>query len=192
MFSLVFAVLMGPVDPAPTAVQVTVTQGRTVSAGSGTVVHCDGTHSIILTNRHVCPCDAGKIEIVVNGRKLPATFVGADDKADLAAVKVKEKLPVAPVAAKEPAKGTELRAWGYGDGKRTAKKGEAIGNVQDAKTAEGVSVYFVNVHPVPGDSGCGLFCPKGHLTAVVWGGNREACCVPLPSIKRFLSRFCCK
>lgn len=189
-FAAILAITLVPVDPAPAAVQVSVAHGGVIHSGSGTVIHCDGKCSIVLTNRHVCPSADGKIVVNVGGRKLPATWLGCDSKADLAAVKVDEKLPCVPLAKDTPPKGTPLRAWGYGGGNRTAKKGEAIGPKDNARTMDGAAVYFVNVHPIPGDSGCGLFCPLGRLVAVNWGGNREACCVGLPDIRRFIGQWC--
>lgn len=67
---------------------------QVTSLGSGFVIDAGGT---IVTNNHVI---AGADEITVNfsdGRSLPATLVGKDEKTDLAVLRVKSDTPLAYV-----------------------------------------------------------------------------------------------
>ena len=61
-------------------------QRRTQSAGSGVIV--DASNGYVLTNHHVIE-GADEIEVTLrDGRKLPATLLGSDEKVDLAVLKI--------------------------------------------------------------------------------------------------------
>jgi serine protease Do len=76
---------------------------RVQSLGSGFVIDPSG---IIVTNNHVIE-DADEITVnFPNGRKLPATVIGHDDKTDIALIRVK---PAAPLTAVKFGDSTKLR-----------------------------------------------------------------------------------
>lgn len=70
------------------------TPRKNAGLGSGVIV---ADHGIILTNAHVVD-SADEIEVLLNdGRRFPATVVGADPESDLAVLRIKaEKLAVIP------------------------------------------------------------------------------------------------
>ena len=67
-------------------------QSHTRSEGSGFIIRPDG---YILTNQHVI-ADAEKLEVrLKDGRRYPAKLVGADDRTDIAVIKIEAKeLPI--------------------------------------------------------------------------------------------------
>ncbi|MEJ0013367.1 MAG: Do family serine endopeptidase [Bauldia sp.] len=76
---------------------------RVQSLGSGFVIDPSG---IIVTNNHVIE-DADEITVnFPNGKKLPATVIGHDDKTDIALIRVK---PAAPLTAVKFGDSTKLR-----------------------------------------------------------------------------------
>src|SRR3569623_2365574 len=61
------------------------------SLGSGFIIKADGT---IVTNNHVIDGADEIDEMLTDGTRLPAKLIGADDKADLAVLKVDARHPL--------------------------------------------------------------------------------------------------
>jgi len=88
-----------PVEPTPGSPMPDLPKNgpseKVQSLGSGFVIDAKG---IILTNNHVVR-DADKIDVTfTDGTTLPAKLLGADDKTDIAVLKVEPKAPLAHVA----------------------------------------------------------------------------------------------
>jgi serine protease Do len=62
--------------------------------GSGFVVDADG---LIVTNHHVIKGASEILVVLADGRELPATIQGVDERTDLAVLKVKSDTPLVPV-----------------------------------------------------------------------------------------------
>lgn len=200
LFVLLVASVAWAAEPSDSAVRIArlkfqdnaegVMQGHG-GYGSGTVVRAKDGWSFVLTNKHVAP-DNDRFYFVRHGDKVHwALWLGVDDAADLALLKVNAVLPVVAVADAEPPAGTLLKQWGYpGAGPCDPKQGELLAD--KLKDQNGYNPVAVNFSVRPGDSGSGVFA-GGKLVAVVYGGHTEgtkrlppAHCVRLADVKRFL------
>jgi hypothetical protein len=185
------AVKVVRVELADNAAGVT---GASVSMGSGTVVGSAGGKSLVLTCWHICPDGDGLVAVRVGGKSYPAEWLGADDKLDLAALRVSAELPVAGLADRGAGAGAELRQWGYTGGGRTNPKKGAAGTVEPAEV--GGKLYTVLIVRLPadfGDSGAGVF-EGDKLVGVCMGkatgpAGTVALVVVLDDVKRFLRRW---
>jgi S1-C subfamily serine protease len=202
------AALAGPEESAVKIVRTGARDGF----GSGTVVRSTKAGSFILTNWHVAPDRTSKFTVHHSGRAYPTDWVAADDRTDLALLRVNAELPTVDVADELPAVGTELRQWGFSEGgPQKPKSGRLL-----AETARAVvwtpfrwvttaDTCRVDITPEFGDSGAALFAPDGRAVAVVYCGDvanapaggdgpvrkvlvAPETCVGPPDIKRFLTR----
>jgi len=202
MFSLLMFLFMQPVgdvpaavDPESAAVKVTRSVEPRLFNGSGTVVHCDGQRSFVLTNRHVCPRAEGAIEVRAGNWIGTAKFIAADPVADLAMLSVDAKLPVAQLAKDDPLSGDDLRQWGFPSGKREPKEGRSAGMLDVSEGGHKMTILTTSIPIAEGDSGSGVFNAKGHLVGVAYaaavhsGGVKREHCVGLPDIRRFVARW---
>jgi hypothetical protein len=174
---------------ASVRVDVAREDGR-VAGGSGTLVRWSG-RVLVLTCRHVVPDDSCPIVVTLrSGRTLPATFLAADARADLAAVNVPAaRLRPVALAADELAPGAPVLQIGcpgcYRPRVLCYRRGERLD--VDA-SAGGVPVVVLRfAEPiVSGDSGSGLFA-GGRLCGVVWGSNGDtASATGAAEVRRFL------
>ena len=184
--------------------------------GSGTIVAVDSEwqRALVLTCRHVLPDDpapkrnlslsvvmspaqlaAGdRIEVILpDGRKFTASWLMADERADLAAcvIPATESLPCAPVADRQPDPGEAVWQVGYPGGVGPkARSGVARGLNGWIQT--GAPVWGLNLWCAPGDSGSGIFRPSdGALVGVLWGGTQgkpDTAANCLADVRRFLQR----
>jgi hypothetical protein len=126
--------LAGPVlaEPEDAAVKV-VRTGLRDGVGSGTVIHTGKRGSFVLTNWHVAPNGASKFTVYSGGQAYPAQWVAADDRTDLALLRVDARLAAVELADELPAVGTELRQWGCSlGGPRKAKAGRLLADTARA------------------------------------------------------------
>jgi hypothetical protein len=135
--------------------------GGTISLGSGTVVRVKGEWSYVLTCKHAIPDSTLPITVLSGRQWYPAEFVKADGIADLALVKVRAKLAVAPVAAADPPVGSQLWQQGCKDG------GPPLVRTGPLRLAA-PSTWEIDMESFPGQSGAGVFHGTA-LVAVYWG-----------------------
>ncbi len=190
---LLSLLLAGPVPcaaaPDPAACSVFIRYGS--AAGSGTCVACEGGHSLVLTNAHVCPDQGVRVAVDAGGKTYQGFVVyseGAARGADLAAVFVWGELPAARLADAEPAVGCAVCQYGHPwhrNGGLMPKTGTFLG-VAPFREQSGERVVETTVVSESGDSGSGVFVGS-ELVAVTWGGSGgRACCVPLAAVRRVL------
>lgn len=170
----------------------------TSDAGTGTVIAAEFGRSLVLTNAHVLESGTGKLTVTLAGKEYPATFLYGSrvshtgpslihvDGPDLALCVVGEELPVAPIAALDPAKGDRVRMWGFGG--RLGKDGPKF---RSGKAVEGPRFVdptdLARMGTISGDSGSGWFNDAGELCAVHWGGDGQtAYAVPVRVARPFI------
>jgi hypothetical protein len=160
-------------------------------SGSGVVFASSPAGSYIVTNKHVVP-RAGLVEITFpGGRHLPARFVAADSKADLACVAIAGTAPAVQLADAVPRAGAPVWQVGYPMGRGpVSRAGRVVGF--SGWTETGADVFGLELLSGPGTSGSGVFTrPEGRLCALVWGGNVEMArtvCVGLDDLRRFTAQ----
>jgi hypothetical protein len=167
--------------------------------GTGTVVASGAGKSKILTNAHVAVDDTLPLFVLRGDRKFPATYLAGSrvthfrfadggrgvrlDGPDLALLEVAAELPVAAVAAADPAPGTRVRLWGHGTGFDTTLAGAVLDSGRIA-----VPTLLTSLGTRSGDSGSGVFDADGKLVGVCWGGDGKKCYgVPASVVNRFLT-----
>jgi S1-C subfamily serine protease len=210
--ALVLLAASGPAAAGPeeSAVQV-IRKGERDGFGSGTVVRTGKAGSFVLTNWHVAPDRTCTLAVRHGGRAYPAEWVGADDRTDLALLRVDAQLPAVDLADQLPPVGTELRQWGYANGgPRKAKTGRLLAETARAVVwtpfgrATTADTYRVAITPEFGDSGAALVDPDSRVVAVIYCGDvatfaqadgppvrrlvAPETCVGLADIRRFLSK----
>jgi len=138
------------------------------SLGSGAVVRADG---VIVTNNHVI---AGFDEVMVqlaDKRQFPAKVLLADERSDLAVLKIDakgEKLPVLPIAAREPLEvGDLVLAIGNPFGVGQTVTNGIISGLARTEVGSGVSQYIQTDAAVnPGNSGGPLVDMAGNIIGI--------------------------
>jgi S1-C subfamily serine protease len=202
--ALILLLLAGPLyaGPEESAVQVYFMQfqkdqgtGRADVVGgwgSGTVIKSEHGKSWVLTNRHVAPGKGGTPFVLKGDVSYPAVWIAADERYDLALVRVDAELPAVALADQEPAEGTLLRQWGYPRGGPVRpKSGKALGWI-GYKNDAGAPLFSAEIAVQPGDSGCLLVNPDGKGVAVCCAGHGDGrdheLCVPLKGVRGFLTK----
>jgi S1-C subfamily serine protease len=157
--------------------------------GSGTCVR-SGKVSLVLTNAHVVEGGPGEPWAVdtTDGRSFAAAVAEVCPFADLALVRVDGELPAVELADEDPT-GTSIRRWGFPLGRLTPKGGRLLGLTGGFLPGRAnCPVAEIDEPSVSGDSGSGLFDPRGRLVGVVWGGGPgRSSTVPLAEVRRFLA-----
>jgi S1-C subfamily serine protease len=208
---LLFALPALAADPAP-CVKVQRETGKPydVTFGSGAVVRSDKGVSLVLTCWHCAPDGKQPMAVLAGGwigtRKYPAEFVAADDRIDLALLRVKATLPVVAVADAEPAPGSVVWVHGYPGG---GNYGGSCGRVLDQKSRATVRTPFGLVSTADnliadclitfGCSGGPVMDTDGKVCGVVYMGpnglkhpgqwDKPATCVRLADVRRFVGQY---
>jgi serine protease Do len=192
--------LAGPAlaEPEDAAVKV-VRTGLRDGVGSGTVIHTGKRGSFVLTNWHVAPNGASKFTVYSGGQAYPAQWVAADDRTDLALLRVDARLAAVELADELPAVGTELRQWGCSlGGPRKAKAGRLLADTARAVVwtpfgqATTADTCRVDIRPELGDSGAALVGPDGRLVAVIYCGDVATIFSPDgPPVRRLVAPETC-
>ncbi len=138
------------------------------SLGSGAIVRADG---VIVTNNHVI---AGSDEVMVrlaDKRQFPAKILLADERTDLAVLKIDingEKLPVLPIAAREPLEvGDLVLAIGNPFGVGQTVTNGIISALARTEVGAGVGQYIQTDAAVnPGNSGGPLVDMAGNIIGI--------------------------
>lgn len=155
--------------------------------GSGTLVAVgDPDHTYVLTCKHVAPDPKHDYMVFSGPCGYLATWIAADDKADLALLRINAKLKWAQMPAVAPAAGAPV--WTEGcpfGGDPVLKTGALGGGVRT--TVDGVTRDWTTFSaPIrPGDSGAGVFS-DGKLIGVAAAGPAPYLMVPFADIDRFL------
>lgn len=181
-------------DPAPCVrVQRETDKPYMRSTGSGTVVRADKGASLVLTCKHVAPDGKFGLSVQAGDSQYAADFVAADDRCDLAIVRVKVKLTPTAVADVEPAAGATLYQWGYPHGGPCKHK---WGPLTSERVVGAPEVWIVGICPEGGDSGAGVFDDRGRLVGVVFAGTvggqgvtGPASVTRLADVRRFLKAW---
>jgi S1-C subfamily serine protease len=162
---------------------------------SGTIVGktSDGKYYLVLTCKHLFEQGVNALNVIVpdTGKRYPAQWYGADERADLAILLIpaQDELPTLRLGERTPAFGAKVWQVGYPRGQGPIpREGVYLGSL------DGDDVYRMTV--APGDSGSGVFSTAGELIGVVIAGIpegpqqelRTALAVPLPAIREFVQR----
>ena len=161
------------------------------SAGTGTVVACEGGKSVVLTNRHVAE-DLDGVRVYHAGRFHPATYL-SHYAGDLVAFTVDAELPCAEIAETEPPAGAAVEQWGYvwyGQGTPVRKTARWFGRAWgiDPRFEAPSPIIDTGIRSESGDSGSAVFY-EGKVVAVTWGTTAA---VPLAGVRHFLRRACAR
>jgi len=126
----------------------------------------------------VAPEPSCRFTVRHGGRAYPAVWVGADDRTDLALLRLDAHLPAAELSDELPAVGTELRQWGCSaGGPPKAKAGRLLAETARAVVwtpfgrATTADTCRVDITPEFGDSGAALVDPAGRVVAVIYCGD---------------------
>jgi S1-C subfamily serine protease len=160
--------------------------------GSGTVVSSRDGESLVLTNKHVAPHAGVQCTVWVGESTIyHAEFVAADGPSDLALLRVKAALPVMPVAAQGPAKGTALRHWGSIDQYASRLREGTVTETEGRFWTSWERAVEARINSGPGDSGAALVGPAGELVGVVGGASThdssDTLAIAVSEVTRFLA-----
>lgn len=162
------------------SVKITNRNGQIVSVGSGTIIGANGEIGLVVTVKHLFRDGVG--DIIVrrrDGHGYQGKLWAVDECADLAAIAIQDTgdLPQVQISIGQPRNAITA---GFGAGFR----------VQEGrfKQASNAGDMFYTFHPTGGDSGGGVFTPKGSLAGVVWGEDGQSgATVGTDRLRRFLS-----
>lgn len=169
-------------------------QFKQKSLGSGFIISTDG---YIVTNNHVV-AGAGEIKVKLSdGREFNGEIKGADDKLDLALVKIdaKEHLPVAELGDSDL---IEVGEWVMAIGNPFGLQQTVTAGIVSAKgrvIGSGPYDDFIQTDASinPGNSGGPLFNAKGEViginTAIVAGVQGIGFAIPVNMVKSIISRL---
>ena len=144
-----------------------------MSFGSGTLVHVDARHGVILTNWHVVRDASGPVHVMFpDGFQSAGSVVKIDRDWDLAVVAVwKPNAEPVALANSPPRVGDLLTIAGYGPvGEYRAAGGRCVGFVAPMGNHP-QEMCEVAVRPRQGDSGGPIFDTQGRLAGVLFGGS---------------------
>lgn len=160
-------------QPHPSVVRVAVSEGQTMSLGSGTLVAVRGRHGMVVTNWHVVRDATGPINVIFpDGFRSGATILGTDAEWDLAALAIwRPSATPVPLSRQTPQIDDKLSIAGYGSGKYRMASGRCVqyispGNDQPFEMLE------LSTAAREGDSGGPIFNDKGELAGVLFGATR--------------------
>lgn len=161
-----------PVVPHAAVVRVTETAlGGSRCYGSGTLVHKEAKHGIVLTCAHLFRDEVKSASVTfADGSRFEAHLVAVDRAWDLAALKISgpRATPV-PIAVDHPLPGDPLQSCGYGsDGRYWCNRGRALGYVRTTATRT-YETLELSGFARDGDSGGPVLNASGELVAVLWG-----------------------
>lgn len=167
--------------PKQATVRVHLADGKMRDVGTGTIVHSTEGQSTILTCAHIfkeVSTDAKvRVEVFTPGEILTyaATVVGGNHESDLAFLQIKNRNPL-PMVPLQPGalnlkQNETLYSYGCDGGAIPSLLTQRVAKVNHFEGAENI---VVDVAPVQGRSGGGLFNSSGELVGVCSGAFRQA------------------
>lgn len=175
----------------PYAASFRVRDSSDGSAGSGVGIAPD----LVVTNSHVVGHKKGGRFVVwhsLSGGRWEGTCIGGNKASDLALIRVEGSVPYVPLSADDPKAGDACQVYGYGRGGAIRHGQGSLVRVY-SNAATGVGVATLSIRTEPGDSGSGVFTPRGELFAVNWGGEAGegmAYATPVSHLQTLLLRIC--
>lgn len=180
------------VDAPPAVVRVMHTLGPCRSYGSGTIIHDDGRHAVVLSCAHLFREGMGQVQVrFPDGRTIPARPKAIDTAWDLSALEI-DSLGITPInlAPTAPLPGQRLRSCGFGpNGVYQCNSGTAQGYTSGTggKTYE---TLCLSGSARDGDSGGPVLNLHGELVGVLWGTDgRTVHATYCGRIRRFLAKL---
>jgi S1-C subfamily serine protease len=161
------------IHPHPAVVRVIVPERGSTSYGSGTLVHVQGKHGLVVTNWHVVGDAAGPPTVLfADGFRSLAEVVKVDRDWDLAALVIwRPEVEPVPLAGAAPRRGDMLAIAGYGQGPYRLASGRCTNYLQP-NTGLPHELVELAVAARQGDSGGPIFNRRGEIAGVLWGeGN---------------------
>lgn len=157
--------------------------------GSGTLVAMgDPGWCYVLTCKHVAPDARHDYAVFTGPCSYRAEWVAADDRADLALLKIRAELACADMPARAPLSGSACETRGCpGGGELKVKTGEVGGPARVLVDGTWRDWTRFSVPIEPGDSGAGVFCGN-RLVGVAAAGPAPFLMVGFDDVNRFLVR----
>lgn len=164
---------LGPDRPHPAVVRVVVSEGQTMSLGSGTLVATRGRHGLVVTNWHVVRDARGPINVIFpDGFRSGASLLGTDADWDLAALAIwRPNTEPVRLSRRAPQLDEELSIAGYGSGKYRSASGRCVQYISPGSNHP-FEMLELSASARDGDSGGPIFNNQGELAGVLFGAAR--------------------
>ncbi len=169
-------------DPRLATVRLRVEEGAAEAIGTGTIIHQQGGHALVLTCGHLFRATAGQspvmIEMWLDGewqRFSGEVLTYRADEVDLGLVTFspQRSVPTAPVrpAAYLPQPDQPVASWGCDHGADPSCRPSRVTRLNRFLGPQNIEVAGA---PVQGRSGGGLFDAEGYLIGVCYAADKEA------------------
>ena len=164
---------LGSDRPHPAVVRVVVSEGQTMSLGSGTLVATRGRHGLVVTNWHVVRDARGPINVIFpDGFRSGASLLGTDADWDLAALAIwRPNAEPVPLSHRAPQLDEKLSIAGYGSGKYRFASGRCVQYISPGSNHP-FEMLELSASARDGDSGGPIFNEQGELAGVLFGAAR--------------------
>ena len=164
---------LSPDRPHPAVVRVVVSEGQTMSLGSGTLVATRGRHGLVVTNWHVVRDARGPINVIFpDGFRSGASLLGTDADWDLAALAIwRPNAEPVRLARHAPQLDDELAIAGYGSGTYRSASGRCVQYISPGSNHP-FEMLELSASARDGDSGGPIFNVQGELAGVLFGAAR--------------------
>lgn len=164
---------LGADRPHPAVVRVVVSEGETMSLGSGTLVATRGRHGLVVTNWHVVRDARGPINVIFpDGFRSGASLLGTDADWDLAALAIwRPNVEPVQLSKHAPQLDEPLSIAGYGSGKYRSASGRCVQYISPGGNHP-FEMLELSAAARDGDSGGPIFNDQGELAGVLFGAAR--------------------
>ena len=156
--------------PHPAVVRVVVSEGQTMSLGSGTLVGVRGRHGLVVTNWHVVRDARGPINVIFpDGFRSGASLLGTDAAWDLAALAIwRPNVDPVRLSRRAPQLDEKLSIAGYGSGSYRSASGRCVQYISPGSNHP-FEMLELSASARDGDSGGPIFNTRGELAGVLFG-----------------------